>query len=89
MTQGDLFAALGGHAARISQAAQQVLDMAGIGADQVGTVILVGGSSLMRVVEAQLATLCPGAEMTRGDAFTAITDGLAIAAARPFDSHPV
>jgi len=89
MTQADLWTGLQDHAGRIGAAARETLDMAGVPAEGVGSVILVGGSSLMRVVESALRGLCPEAKMERGDAFTAIADGLAIASARPFTSHPV
>jgi len=83
----DLDAALAGYAKRIGEAARHALALADVPASGIGTVILVGGSSLMRAVELELRRVCPGATVERGDAFTAIADGLAIAAARPFDSH--
>jgi len=88
MTQADLWASLKGQADKIAEAARQTLEMANVPADGIGSVILVGGSSLMRVVESALRGLCPDAEVERGDAFTAIADGLAIAAARDFEGHP-
>jgi len=89
LTQVDLWTGLQDQATRIAEAAQVTLDMADIPATEIGSVILVGGSSLMRVVESALRGLCPEATVERGDAFTAIADGLSLAAARPFDSHPI
>lgn len=89
MTAEDLVTDLGHFANRIGTVAKETLAMAGVAPDRVDSVILVGGSSLMQVVTDELHGLCAGADMARGDAFTAIADGLAIASARPFDSHPV
>jgi len=89
LTQVDLWTGLQDQATRIAKAAQVTLDMADVPAKDIGSVVLVGGSSLMRVVESALRGLCPEATVERGDAFTAIVDGLALAAARPFGSHPV
>ncbi|QBY01905.1 Hsp70 family protein [Rhodophyticola sp. CCM32] len=89
MGLSDLQMALGPYAAEISTAASAALEMAGVTAGQVDVVVLVGGSSLMQVVEQALQRLCPGAEMARGDAFTAIADGLAIAADQMPDLHRV
>ncbi len=77
----DLQAGLGGFAADIRAAAATTLAMADCPPDAISRVVLVGGSSLLRVVSDAVATLLPNAEMAYGNAFTAIVDGLAIAAA--------
>lgn len=64
------------------QAAAQTLQMAGIAPGDVGSVILVGGSSLMGLVTDEALRLCPAARLLRSEAFTAVVDGLALAAAR-------
>ena len=62
--------------------AAQTLAMAGVAPGQVGSVILVGGSSLMGLVAEEALRLCPAAQLLRSEAFTAVVDGLALAAAR-------
>jgi hypothetical chaperone protein len=53
--------------------------MAGVDRAKVGRIVLVGGSSLMRFVSAEMQALCPNAEILRSEAFTAVVDGLALA----------
>ncbi len=81
ITGQDLTAILGPEAARIRQAAVDTLTLAGVAPDAVSKVVMVGGSSLLGVVEAAIADLLPRASVERGDAFTGVVDGLAIAAA--------
>ena len=88
VTPDTLEAALKGYRADLLAAARQTLDMAGTPASQVESVILVGGSSLMGLVAAVAATLCPGAALKRSDAFTAVVDGLALATALPAYGDP-
>jgi len=45
----------------------------------VSAVVLVGGSSLMGLVAEAAQAQCPAARIERGDAFTAVIDGLALA----------
>ncbi|WP_138469260.1 Hsp70 family protein [Poseidonocella sp. HB161398] len=73
-------AALADHRRELREAAAEALALAGVAPGEVGRVILVGGSSLMGLVEAALRELCPRAAVFRGDAFTAVVDGLALAA---------
>jgi hypothetical chaperone protein len=82
LTRQDLDAALGDCRADLYEAAAQTLNMAGIAPRDVGSVILVGGSSLMGFVGAEALRLCPAAQLLRSEAFTAVVDGLALAAAR-------
>ncbi len=77
-----LDAALEDCRAELYQAAAQTLAMAGVAPGQVGSVILVGGSSLMGLVAEEALRLCPAAQLLRSEAFTAVVDGLALAAAR-------
>ena len=56
--------------------------MAGIDAREVGQVIYVGGSSLMAMVSAAMRAEFPAARHSFSEVFTAVADGLAIAAAR-------
>ena len=67
-----------------TQQLAETLTMAGVTADQIGTVILVGGSSLMGVVAQEAQALCPKAALQSADAFTAVVDGLALATGQKF-----
>lgn len=79
---GDsLNAALERHRAPLRAAAAETLEMADVAPGRVGTVVLVGGSSLMRMVRDEMRTLCPGADLRMSEAFTAVVDGLALATA--------
>lgn len=80
VTPGSLDAALAEHRPQLRAAAAETLAMAGVAPQEVGRVILVGGSSLMRIVSEEASALCPGAEVLRSEAFTAVVDGLALAA---------
>ena len=80
VTPDTLDAALALHRAELRQAAAETLALAGVGAEAIGHVILVGGSSLMRFVGAEMQALCPQAALRTAEAFTAVVDGLAIAA---------
>lgn len=68
--------------AQLGRAAATSLKMAGVDANDIGRVILVGGSSLMSFVTDEMRTLCPDAEILRSQAFTAVVDGLALATER-------
>jgi hypothetical chaperone protein len=48
----------------------------------VAAVVFVGGSSLMGTVTQAMTDLFPQAQQMRAQAFTAVSDGLAMAAAR-------
>ena len=80
-----LTAILSDMAAEIVETAVQTATMAQIEPSQVTRLILVGGSSLMGVIETALQSRFPQATMQRGSALTAIIDGLAIASASAFD----
>ncbi|MFT3687559.1 Hsp70 family protein [Paenirhodobacter sp.] len=80
ITAASLNAALHDARLRLREAAALTLAMAGVAPGDVGRVILVGGSSLMAVVAEESTALCPGARLLRSEAFTAVVDGLALAA---------
>ena len=69
------------HAAAIAACAEDTLRMANISAAQISKVVFVGGSSLLRVVAGTMAAMFPQAELEQAEAFTAVADGLAMAAA--------
>lgn len=82
MNTADLARILGDHAGTVKAAALDTLEMAGITQDQIGQIVFVGGSSLMQVIETAMVDLFPHAILERTEAFTAVADGLAIAASR-------
>lgn len=82
VTPASLDEALRGYGAELRAAAEETLARAGLGPERIGSVILVGGSSLMRLVSEMARDLCPGATVYRSEAFTAVVDGLALATAR-------
>ncbi|KRW97055.1 Hsp70 family protein [Paracoccus sp. MKU1] len=81
ISPASLNAALADHRTELHRAAAETLRLAGIAPGQVGSVILVGGSSLMGFVADEALRLCPGAQLLRAGAFTAVVDGLALATA--------
>ncbi len=60
-------------------AATETCTMAGVSPQDIGTIILVGGSSLMDLVAAEMRALCPMADVQKSEPFTAVVDGLALA----------
>ncbi|SLN38588.1 Chaperone protein DnaK [Pseudoruegeria aquimaris] len=66
--------------AALGQAARETVERAGVAPGEVGRVILVGGSSLMGFVAQEMQALFPPAQLLRSEAFTAVVDGLALAA---------
>lgn len=62
--------------------ALETVRMAGLDPSQVERVIYVGGSSLMTMVSETMTALFPNAEHSFSEVFTAVTDGLALAAGR-------
>ena len=80
VTPDSLDQALAAYRAELEEAAAETLRRAGVAPSAVGRVILVGGSSLMTLVGEAAARLCPQARILRSEAFTAVVDGLALAA---------
>ena len=72
--------ALDKHGTAIRDCAKETLTRAEISADQIGTVVFVGGSSLMNVVRNEMQGLFPQAKLVDSEAFTAVASGLAMAA---------
>lgn len=73
---------LADHGAAIRRCAMETLGRANIRAEQIETVVFVGGSSLMHVVRNDMRDLFAGAKLVDSAAFTAVASGLAMAAAR-------
>ncbi|MBP1804616.1 Hsp70 family protein [Rubellimicrobium aerolatum] len=71
---------LGAFARAIAEGAGRAAARAGVAPEEVTHVVHVGGSSLLRPVRAALADLFPRAEPVETAAFTAVAEGLALAA---------
>lgn len=80
LSASDLDAALSPDRNVLGEAAAETIRLAGATPEQIGRVILVGGSSLMGFIGREMQALCPAAEQLRAEAFTAVVDGLALAA---------
>ncbi|MBN9889091.1 Hsp70 family protein [Salipiger abyssi] len=81
LTAGALAAALTEAGEQLRHAMYETLHRAQVTPMQIGAVVLVGGSSLMRLVADAARAVCPGARLRRSEAFTAVIDGLALATA--------
>ncbi|SEW41051.1 hypothetical chaperone protein [Cognatiyoonia koreensis] len=68
--------------AKVSNAAQETLRLANLAPSDINTIVYVGGSSLMTTITSAMEQIFPDAAQERTNAFTAVADGLAIAAAR-------
>ncbi|SHL29792.1 hypothetical chaperone protein [Roseovarius marisflavi] len=77
-----LAACLWPQARMLHEGVRDTLQMAGVDAAAIDHVIYVGGSSLMAMVAQAARAECPDAHHSFSKVFTAVTDGLAIAAAR-------
>ena len=66
--------------AAIRACALETLQIAGVPKDRVGRIIFVGGSSLTAAITTALQSEFPEAECVFSEVFTAVTNGLAIAA---------
>ncbi len=73
-------AALADHIAAIKGCAAETLALGGIVPDRIAKIVFVGGSSLLQGVEGAMTQLFPQATLERSEAFTAVADGLALAA---------
>lgn len=78
-------ATLADMASKIGETARETVAQAGMNTDDVTRLILVGGSSLMGVVDTSLRRVFPQAEVHQAEALTGVVDGLALAAATAFD----
>lgn len=80
----SMTAALDRFRAELSEAVAETLRLADVGAEDVATIVLVGGSSLMNIVQSEMTALCPNADLAFSEAFTAVVDGLALASTDVF-----
>ncbi len=81
VTPGSLNAALMTFRTRLHEAIYATLLKAGVAPAQINSVVLVGGSSLMKMVSSEAQDICPLARLKQTEAFTAVVDGLALATA--------
>lgn len=82
LTQAGMQTTLSDLNAKISEAARHTLAMADVTPNQIQTIVFVGGSSLMTTVTSAMEAIFPDAKQERTNAFTAVADGLALAAAQ-------
>lgn len=82
ISKAQMAADLDPYALQIRAAAVETCAIAGVPVTDVSRVVFVGGSSLMVVVEDAMRAEFPGAALEYANAFTAVVDGLAIAASR-------
>lgn len=80
---GALAESIAAPASEIARCGAAALQKAGIAPGRVSRVLLVGGSSLMRPVQAELQALCPEARLHSRNALTAVAEGLALKSANP------
>lgn len=66
---------------QIAEAARRAVDRAGVEPDAITHVVHVGGSSLLGPIRRAMADLFPRAQPVETAAFTAVAEGLALAAA--------
>ncbi|TYB88000.1 Hsp70 family protein [Oceaniovalibus sp. ACAM 378] len=84
LTAGEVGVSLSDQARAIGDAAGETCAMSGVAPKDVGSVVFVGGSSLMQVVIDRITEMFPGADQKRSDPFTGVVDGLAISSASAF-----
>jgi len=84
IARAELTAALEDAVGRILTTISATLDQAGIGAGQVDTLIMTGGSTLVPAIVAALRAMFPDAVMVRTDVLGSVGLGLAMTAARRF-----
>ena len=82
LSAASLAAVLQGCGNDLGRAIDETLALADVAPAQIGSVVLVGGSSLMRMVTDVVQARCPAATLHRSEAFTAVVDGLALGTAR-------
>ena len=80
LSTGALNRTIAKDVAAIQACALETLAMAGVPKARVGRIIFVGGSSLTTAVSSALKQAFPDAECVFSEVFTAVTNGLAIAA---------
>ena len=80
LSNGDLMTQLFPSAQEIAQCAAATLKAADMTPDDIDRVVFVGGSSLLGVIQQRIGVMFPNAKLETSEVFTAVVDGLAIAA---------
>lgn len=81
LPRAALDAAVAPHAAAIAEHALATVAAGGAAPDEVARVVMVGGSGLMGAVRAGIAAAFPDAGIVQAGAFSAVAEGLGLAAA--------
>ena len=79
ISAGSMGDALSEFQMQLREAIYATIFGAGLTPDKITSVVLVGGSSLMNLVQSEARAACPMARINRNEAFTAVVDGLALA----------
>lgn len=79
LTPEALAADLAGAETALGAAMGETLAQAGLCPQDIATLVLVGGSSLLALVTRAARRIAPAARLYRAEAFTAVVDGLALA----------
>jgi len=79
ITRGSLNASLADSRPQLQGAIYETLMRAATSPAQIDRMVLVGGSSLLAMVEDEARAICPTASLDHAAVFTAVVDGLALA----------
>jgi len=75
-------AELEGYADQIAACAAETIAKADVAPESIDRIVYVGGSSLLGVIQHRMEALLPEARPETSEVFTAVVDGLALAAGR-------
>lgn len=84
LTQQDLFYAITRHVESVLDTITHTIRDAGLEPNQIHTLFLTGGSTLIPMIRTRIQSLCPQAQIVDGDAFGSVGMGLAVDARRRF-----
>lgn len=87
LSRDDLAEILADAVLRICNALRYALSQAGVRADQIQTVFLTGGSTLVPFVEQSISHLFPISRTVKGDMFGSVGLGLTLDARRKFGTR--
>ena len=88
LTQAQAIAAIEVDLQRILTAAHETLRQAGLARSGIDVLYLTGGSTGLAPLALALATVCPSAQLVRGDRFASVAQGLGLHAQRLFGPAP-
>jgi len=84
ISQDTLIAATARDVGKVIQTAQQAVSKAGLEPQDITTLFLTGGSTALPGFEAALTTAFPAADLSYGDRFASVVQGLGLAAREAF-----